>query len=98
MGRRLLFVILIIGLSGITVRAQNVFVGAGSTAQGDYLRGAGIAAWGMGLFNYNTAVANSINLDTFIRGNEYLAAVEKQRLRDYVAKKETDRGQTKGVL
>jgi len=61
-------------LLGLTVSApaQNIFAGAGSTFQGDYLRGCGIAAWGMGLFNYDTAMANSINVDAAIRLNEYV--------------------------
>ena len=39
-------------------------IGAGSTPQGDYLRGVGIAAMGMGIYNEKTAIAKSINLDT----------------------------------
>ena len=31
---------------------------AGSTPEGDYLRGVGIAGWGMGLYNLNTAQAD----------------------------------------
>ncbi len=45
---------------------------AGSTPQGDILRGQGIAAMGMGQFNLSTAMANSINTDTMIRWNEYV--------------------------
>ena len=62
------------------------FITAGSTPEGDYLRGVGIAGWGMGLYNLNTAQANSINLDTEIRWYEYLAAVAKQQTREYVAR------------
>ena len=40
---------------------QAQFITAGSTPEGDYLRGVGIAGWGMGLYNLNTAQANSIN-------------------------------------
>jgi hypothetical protein len=60
--------------------------GAGSTLEGDYLRGLGIAAWGMGTYNLNTAQAESINVDTVMRWNEYLAAVAKQQTREYVAR------------
>jgi hypothetical protein len=63
------------------------FVTAGSTPEGDYLRGVGIAAWGMGLYKLNTAQADSINLDTSIRWNEYVAAVAKEQTREYVARK-----------
>jgi hypothetical protein len=70
---------------GCTAEAQIIF--GGSTPEGDYLRGVGIADWGMGLYNLNTAQANSINLDTAIRGNEYVAAVAKEQTREYVARK-----------
>jgi hypothetical protein len=67
--------------------AEAQFITAGSTPQGDYLRGVGIAGWGMGLYNLNTAQADSINLDTSIRWNEYVAAVAKEQTREYVARK-----------
>ena len=47
-------------------------IGAGSTPQGDILRGEGIAAMGFGQFNLATAMATSINTDTAIRWNEYV--------------------------
>jgi hypothetical protein len=75
------------GILGTGARAQYFEVGPGSTLQGDYLRGVGIAAWGIGTYNYNTAVADSIDVDTVIRWNEYLAAVAAQQTRDYVARK-----------
>src|SRR4051812_3028759 len=46
--------------------------GAGSTVYGDAMRGEGIFLNGLGLYNYNTAVAYSIATDTDIRLNEYL--------------------------
>lgn len=46
--------------------------GAGSTVQGDILRGEGIAAWGFGQYNLATAMATSINVDTSIRWNQYV--------------------------
>ena len=66
-----------------TKRAAQ-FITAGSTPEGDYLRGVGIADWGMGLYNLNTAQANSINTDTEIRWNEYLGGCRQatdQRIR-----------------
>ena len=60
---------------------------AGSTPAGDYLRGVGIEGWGMGIYNLDTAQANSINTDTEIRWYEYLAAVAKEQTREYVARK-----------
>jgi hypothetical protein len=68
-----------------SARAQ--WIGAGSTPEGDYLRGAGIAAAGMGLYNQRTAIANSINLDTMIRWNEYMAAVANEQRKEYVERR-----------
>ena len=45
--------------------------------EGDYLRGVGVAAYGMGLGNLYNAQATAINTDTWIRLNEYIAAVLK---------------------
>ncbi len=55
-----------------SVAQPPVFVGPGSTAQGDYLRGVGVASMGMGVYNRDTAIANSINADTAIKINEYI--------------------------
>ena len=41
----------------------------------------------MGIYNLETAKADSINLDTGIRWNEYLAAVSAESTRAYVARK-----------
>jgi hypothetical protein len=72
MSRRILATLLLVALAAPAARAQFNFVGPGSTVQGDYLRGVGIAAFGMGVYNHQTAIANSINLDTEIRLNEYI--------------------------
>ncbi len=52
MGRKLLQTMVVVGLLGSVADAQQpvVFVGAGSTWQGDYLRGVGIEAYGLGVF------------------------------------------------
>ncbi len=77
----------LVGVSiGTTAHAQVNYIGPGSTLQGDYLRGAGIAAWGMGQYNLNTAQAEAINLDTGIRFNEYVAAVANEANRQYHAR------------
>lgn len=44
----------------------------GSTIAGDALMGGGVFASGMGQFNLDTAQANSINVDTVTRANEYM--------------------------
>jgi hypothetical protein len=51
----------------------SLFVGPGSTAQGDMARGMGVLYMGLGRFNLETAMANSINVDTAIKWNEYVA-------------------------
>ncbi|WP_422927205.1 hypothetical protein [Singulisphaera sp. PoT] len=60
--------------------AQYGFFGGGygaSTVQGDILRGEGAFLNGAGNFLYKEAVANSINVDTSIRLNEYIWNVVK---------------------
>ena len=66
--------LLILAMLGSPARAQR-FVGGGSTPQGDYLRGLGIAAAGLGSYNRNTAIAESINVDTAIRLDTYVSSV-----------------------
>ena len=46
--------------------------GGGSTVQGDIARGLGFYDIGRGVYNRETAIANSINTDTVIRWNQYL--------------------------
>ncbi len=48
------------------------FIGPGSTAGGDIARGLGVMSYGMGQFNLSTAMANSINVDTAIKWNQYV--------------------------
>jgi hypothetical protein len=77
MVRRYLLTTMVVGLMGTIAQAQAIFVGAGSTWQGDYLRGVGIEAYGLGVFVEKEAIANQINANTFIMMNEYFAAVSK---------------------
>lgn len=80
--RSLASVALLVVLAG-TGRAQiyrgggGTYIGPGSTVQGDYLRGLGFAEIGAGVYNYDTARARSIDTDTAIRWNEYVAGVVK---------------------
>jgi hypothetical protein len=80
--RRILFATVAVALTCTSAHAQ--IITAGSTPQGDYLRGAGIAGWGMGLYNLYTAQAESINTDTAIKWNEYVAAVADHSRRMYL--------------
>ena len=57
--------------------AQYTWIGPGSTPEGDYLRGVGIAAYGLGVYNERTAVANQANANTLIMLNEYMWNVAK---------------------
>src|SRR5262249_43787823 len=77
----------LLSLAG-SARAQlPAFLGPGSTPVGDYLRGVGVAAAGMGVYNYTTAMAESINADTAIRVNEYISAVVQYHARAYAARR-----------
>jgi hypothetical protein len=58
--------------SGPSARAQALWVGRGSTPQGDYLRGVGAAAFGLGVLEVDAAQANAINTATAIQWNEYV--------------------------
>jgi hypothetical protein len=80
MPRSILGSLLIVLLSGAYAEAQ--IITAGSTPAGDYLRGVGIAGWGMGLYNLNTAQADQINAQTFIMLNEYMWNVVKNENRE----------------
>ncbi len=68
---------LVISVLATGARAQYTWIGPGSTPQGDYLRGVGIAAYGLGVYNERTAVADQINANTLIMLNEYMWNVAK---------------------
>ncbi len=85
-----LFIFFLFALMGMVPEARSQYVGGGSTPQGDYLRGLGIAASGLGSFNRDTAVANSINADTSIRLDDYIRRVTTQD-RAYSARIDRDR-------
>ena len=85
---RFLAGLVLLGSLGTTGKAQYFGIGGGSTPQGDYLRGAGIAAMGMGIYNEKTAIANSINVDTMIRWDQYIAAVSKEMTREYASRRD----------
>ncbi len=72
MTRVALKVLAVLFAAAVPAHAQFNWVGAGSTPQGDYLRGVGVAAFGLGAYNLETAQAVSINVNTEIRWNEYV--------------------------
>ena len=61
--------------------------GWGGTAQGDIARGLGYFAMGAGIYNVDTAVARSINVDTMIRWNQYVYLSQKEATRQYFARR-----------
>jgi hypothetical protein len=67
--------ICLVTLTLMPPEASSQYIGGGSTPQGDYLRGLGIAASGLGSFNRDTAIADSINADTSIRLDAYMRQV-----------------------
>jgi hypothetical protein len=75
MSKRALAWLLALAWLPARVDAQPVYAGPGSTPQGDYLRGVGVAAYGIGMGNLLDAQATALNVDTGIRLNEYIAAV-----------------------
>lgn len=72
--RTFLAAILTLGWAG-AADAQWLFMSGGSTVEGDYLRGLGVAAWGVGVGERAAAEGRSIDTDTWIRFNEYVSAV-----------------------
>jgi hypothetical protein len=82
--------------------AQFNWVGAGSTPEGDYLRGVGVAAFGLGSYNLNTAQANAINTTTAIQWNEYVtmyfARENEAKARYRAAMREHNEEKRKSIL
>jgi hypothetical protein len=81
MTRSILGALLTLLVFGSRTEAQGF--GYGATPEGDYLRGVGAAAYGMGTYNLRTAQANSINTETAIRWNDYVANCVKTSAREH---------------
>jgi hypothetical protein len=91
---------LILSMSGRTVHAQwgwGGWGGWGETPEGSILQGLGAFNIGAGQFNLNTAQANSINVDTYLRWNQYLYEAHQEALRQYVAKRDADAAKNKAA-
>jgi hypothetical protein len=87
--------VLILSMWGGTARAQygwgwGGWGGWGETPQGSIARGLGALYSGAGQFNEQTAIANSINQDTWQRWNQYLYLSNEEATRKYLAKKNFD--------
>ncbi len=84
----------ILSLTGPDARAQWGYGGWGwggwgggaSTLQGGVLQGAAQYAMGAGMYNLDTAQARSINADTAMRYNDYMARVAAESAKDHAAR------------
>ena len=54
------------------------------TLQGSELQSAHSSRWGAGMYNLDTAQARSINADTAMRYNDYVARVAAESAKDHV--------------
>jgi hypothetical protein len=68
--------------------------GWGATGQGDIARGMGAYAAGVGYYNKETAIANSINTDTVMRWNQYVYEAQENANRMHHAKLAQERYNT----
>jgi hypothetical protein len=75
---RLLAGLVFLTFTGQAGAQQVIYLPPGSTPQGDYLRGLGFAAIGLGALEVDNAVAGSINTETAIRWNDYVSAVTER--------------------
>jgi hypothetical protein len=83
---RALLLGLLLCISTVSARAQWGWGGWGGgvgTAQGDMMRGAGVAAAGAGSYNQQTAMARSINANTAMQVNQYMYEVNKNNAKYY---------------
>jgi TfoX/Sxy family transcriptional regulator of competence genes len=92
----------ILTLSAGNARAQwgygwGGYGGWSSSLQGDVARGMGYYNIGAGIYNRQTAIARSINADTYMRLNDYFYQSHLQATADYWAKKNTDLANTKNA-
>ncbi|WP_206107867.1 hypothetical protein [Paludisphaera rhizosphaerae] len=65
-------------------------MGAGSTYAGSVAQGLGTLAMGAGIYNEQTAVANSINTDTVMRWNQYVYESQKEATRQYYGRRDNN--------
>jgi len=61
--------------------------GWGATPQGDIARGLAYFNMGAGIYNVDTAIACSIDLDTVIRWNQYVYLSQQEGTREYFARR-----------
>ena len=81
--------------------AQVIYLPPGSTPQGDYLRGLGFAAMGLGALDVDHEVAEALHTETAIRWNEYVSAVAERsalRYRQVLQQKKEERNKLIGLV
>jgi TfoX/Sxy family transcriptional regulator of competence genes len=71
--------------------------GWSSTLQGDVARGMGAYNAGTGIYNRDTAIARSINSDTYMRMNQYFYESHLEATRQYWAKNYADQAKAKNA-
>ncbi|SIO24486.1 hypothetical protein SAMN05444166_3213 [Singulisphaera sp. GP187] len=93
--RRLIVMLAVVAVHGTSANAQFNYPGGYGgwgwggwgggvgTVQGDVARGLGAFAEGAGVYNQQTAVANSINADTAMRWNQYVWESQQEANRRY---------------
>jgi hypothetical protein len=75
----------------------GAFGGWSSSLEGDVARGLGYYNMGAGIYNRETAIARSINADTYMRLNEYFYEAHLQATKEYWAKKNADLAKAKNA-
>ncbi len=90
--RFVLGLVIIFSISAGTVHALDWGWGGWggwvNTPEGAIAQGMGYYYTGAGIYNEKTAIADSINVDTMIRWNEYLHAANLEATRRYIARRE----------
>src|SRR6516162_5463374 len=98
-----LALIILSAMAGRDARAQWGYGGWGwggwgaSSLGGDLGRGAGVYAAGAGMYNLDTAQARSINADTVMRFNDYVANAALQSAYMYNARKDAQIRENKAM-
>jgi hypothetical protein len=88
--------VVVLAVTGRDARAQWGYGGwgwggwGGTSAIGSDLQGAAAYTIGAGIYNYDTAMATSINADTAMKYNDYVATVTRESARLHAARTQKD--------
>ena len=94
MPRRSVVMLVVLAATGAGASAQ-VVLNQASTPQGDYLRGVGFAAAGLGQYNLNTSIAERNNVETAVFLNEYLSKVQDEHNRRFYERRKRESERTR---